>query len=88
MIEVKQKDDQAKNAERVTGSDQEPCYICGRAVTTSGKNFFWVEVTGGGKYVERIADLDTESAGYVGSFPVGPGCYRSAGLTGYGVRAH
>ncbi len=87
MIEIKQNPDQAQKAAAVTGKDQEPCYVCGRAINTSGKSYYWIEVTGGGRYVETRAALDSEDPGYTGSYPVGGGCVRKAGLKGYAARA-
>lgn len=51
-----------------------PCVLCGRPVKNLDSAVFLRVVDGGGRFAKSTEDVDLD--GDMGSFPVGPDCYR------------
>lgn len=72
---IERSPDRAKNAARVKG-EREPCYVCGRAVSTEKNDFYWIEVGGGGHDALLPQEVDAGDPGYLGCHPVGADCLK------------
>ena len=87
MFKLEQTPDHSRNADRVRGDDRLPCYICGRAINTTKKNFYWLTVGGGGFDALLPAEVDANDAGFMGLQPIGADCLKNQpGLRPYATR--